>query len=86
MFVVDSSVFVQLVFSRISHIRPHRRRQVLKGHSIFVLNFDSPGEFAFPPVFFPGSWASVLALVALWALDLGMSWHLLSVRGSGFCD
>lgn len=85
-FVVDSSVFVQLVFSRISHIRPHRRRQVWKGHSILSLILIHLVSCLSPPVFFPGPWASVLALVALWALDLGMSWYLVSMRGSGFCD
>lgn len=36
-FVVDSPVFVQLVFSRILHIRPHGRRQLLKGLSTLSL-------------------------------------------------
>lgn len=45
MFVVDSSLFTQLVSSRILHIRTHGRRQSVEGAFNFVFHLDSPCEF-----------------------------------------
>jgi hypothetical protein len=73
-FVIDSSPFVQLVSSRILHIRPHGRRQSVQGAFNF-LSFDSesPGEFhpTPPPVFHHWALGILFWLLALWVLDLG---------------